>query len=1058
MTEPTFFLNAYAISANISLGTGNSNSACQLKLIEDPDNGYNIQLPEVGTACIFTAGDLSFGGVLQRKNYEESTSGLLWDVTLETPAKVLDGVSIILDTFQGDGYIAGNSTSLGTKNDTFTNQIKNVWNPFAVRENYDYGGIFGGSNINSFGYPAADLLTLLEEISREEHEFGGKISYGETEYTLDLTELKNVMPDNYRVKGPVTSLATIIADVAEASSVDYVVTIEGTTNSYGVITSDAKIKIKTIDKSEAPRLGVVDQKISDLKEEQRWISSASGQELSDSATQKIIVGGPATRYWRAKLSEGNIFPVWGKLDNTGVEARFLLSSPILSTSQFDSTQVPVILDSGRVYYATILEIWAAMAGREAWNAYNVMKGKPGIYARSKFNQELIQLIESGEATPLDLYDTVVRDATYLSLQNEDRDTQRIFDAIANVGNEYWGKQFLVKLPVEPGGISNNLKYVEEDKDYITSWEISSSAWVEDSPIDDISFYDSEGKLKTTATFLAADPELYDYSSFGVNYQLAFGGVATFNGVSVDNDIYWTRDPSGNVTAFALVTVPQVAYYGNETRADDGIFQLAKLVFGLDPDSEGAIFCKRSGYEGLKFTLPPVPTMPIEIGIPQSSTRYSYGPWYGATQLNGKAEIVSDTNLRPEVFGSTQLMNEAAESLAYVANTNVGAVENGVVQTIGLPEFDITDRFTSDGPYITGMSIDFSTSQITTQYTFNTYTKQGGKLEKYNYDRIANINKNTIRSLQELRELYTLPEFRQPFPKPPINRSVQADNILANGFTVFMQNFNPFTGKRSGAGLNSVQAAMIANSDSYSRSNTQKEQPIVDNSDNSESEEELTTSKPKSRDDVGLYGGGDHLAPTSKELSPNFSTAVSIDHSKNPEIKISDADQGLQGKDLNTRNRRPSKRVNTLADACPTLMSGWGFDVNGLPVPRGGQAGQFADDAGNDIKKNKRGPAEWRWHDKRGVWTGGNTILEGILTASIGAAASPLDPNTNGRMKVFRGEGWEFDSEDATGTAEEIVITNRDTSLSVDIDDANTDIYCMCIEINYEWRPVYVGCV
>jgi len=1060
MVESVKFLNTYVLSVSTSVGTGGNNSACQLRLIEDPDNGMNIEAPEVGTACIFKAGEFEFGGVFQRKNIDESTGGLIWDVVIETPAKVLDGVSVILDTFQGDGYNAGTSTSLGTKSETLTTQIDNVWNPFAIKENYDYGGDFGASNTNSFGYPAGDLLVLLEEISRGEHEFGGKINYGQTRYTLDLTELKEIVPSNYRVKGPVTSLANIISDIAEVSSVDYVVIVEGTTNEYGIVTSDAKIKIKTIDKSEAPELGVVEAKISDLKNEGRWTSSSSGQELSDSATQKVIVGGPATRYWRAQTSAGHIFPVWGKLKNTDVRNSYLISSPTSGTDQIDSVQIPVVLDSGEIYYSTPLEIWAAMAGREAWNAYNVMKGRPNIVARSRFNQNLIQLIESGEATALDLYNTIVRDSTYIEAQNEDTEIQRIFDAVANVGNEYWGKQFFVKLPVEPGGIGNNLKFVQEDRDYITSWEIASSAWIEDKPVNDISFYDGEGRIKPTATFPFADPTFYDYSALGVNYQLAFNGVSTFNGVSIDDDIYWANDLNGNTVPFALVTIPQVSYYGQETRKDDGIFQLAKFIFGLDPNSEGAHFVKKVGYENLKFTLPPLPVMPLEIGIPQKSNRYSYGPWYGSTQKNGKCEIVSDTNLRPEVFGSTSLMNEAAESLAYVANTNVGAVENGVVNTVGLPQYNFAERFTSKGPYITGMSMDFGTNGFTTQYTFNTYTKQGGKLEKYNYDRLANINKNTIRSLQEIRELYTLPEFNKPIPRPPINRQLKASaSQLYNGFTVFMQNYNPFTGRRNASGMDASQASENTDENSYGQDQKDEKHPTQEiSSGGTESEEKLTTSKPKGRDDVGLFGQNNHLAPTSAELSPNFSTAVSIDHSSDPKIKISDVEDGISGKDLNTRNRQPSKTVNTLANAYPTLVSGWGFDVNGLPVPRGDEAGQFAEGAGNDIKKNKRGPLDLKWHDKRSVWTGGNTVVEGVLTSSISAPSDPFTPTTDGRLKIFRGEGWEFDSEVSTGTAEEVVITNRDTSLSVDIDQADGEVYCMCMEINYEWRPVYVGCV
>ena len=38
------------------------------------------------------------------------------------------------------------------------------------------------------------------------------------------------------------------------------------------------------------------------------------------------------------------------------------------------------------------------------------------------------------------------------------------------------------------------------------------------------------------------------------------------------------------------------------------------------------------------------------------------------------------------------------------------------------------------------------------------------------------------------------------------------------------------------------------------------------------------------------------------------------------------------------------------------------------------------------------------------------------------------------------------------TTEYITITNRDPSLS-----ANAGTYCIALDINYEWRPIYIGC-
>lgn len=1039
------FLNAYILELDSSLGFGSNSSSCQIRLIEDPEEGYNFTPPETGSACIITAGEFEFGGILQRKNYEQSTSGFIWDVVLEGPSKILDGVAVVLDDFQGTEYIPGTSTSLGSSTFDLTNQVTNVWNPFAVRENFSYGGIFGGSNVNSFGFPASDLLGLLEEISRGEHEFGGKIEFGENQYTLDLTDLRNIVSENYRIKGPVQSLASIIQDVCDTLVVDYTFVIEGTTNSLGVITSDAKIKIKIIDKNKQAELGIVNQKIDDLKTEGKWISSSSGQELSNSVTKKIAIGGPATRYWRASLGQGQIFPIWGKLRNGQY-----LTSAMPTLENIDELQIPVVLEDGSRYEATPLEIWAAMAGRDAWDAYKIMKGETGIASRSAISQSIIDSIDKAEASPIDLYNTQVRrtelDAAYLGAERENERIQKIFNAVANVGNEFWGTKFFVLIPVESGGITNNLKFLQEDKDYISSWEIAGSAWVEDKPFTDIAFYDSEGKLKPTATYQIADTRTTDYSALGSDYGVGFGGLSTHS-VNIEDEIYWRQDLNGNITAMVAVSVPQVSYYPEETRKDDGIFQLAKIIFGVDPDSEGAYFAKSAGYEGLKFTLPPIPIAPLEIGIPQVSTRYTYGPWYNSFSDKGKTEVIVDENLRPEVFGSTAGMNQAANSLAYVGSVDLGSIENGVINTVGLPEYNIAERFTSSGPYITSISINFSTSGFTTEYVFNTYTPERGKLAKYNFDRIANINRNNIRFAQEIRDLYQLPAL----PKPEIRRAINRDirEPLYNGFSVFMQTFNPFTNEVSSSLVDPATASgSIHDKDNQYISEIGNDKaPVEIRKDGIEGEDDeaplANKAVPQSDQDTGLFSGG-NVGPTSKELNPFFT------HDENHNgVGLADDPE-----DINLKKQKPVSKVKTVADRYPRWMAGWGFDLDGLPVPNSTPdepGSKFASNAGTDRTKWKNGPLLWAWDEDRQGWSGSRQIVEGLLSAAITAPTSPLSPTSDGRMVIYRGQGWNVSE------AEEIVLTNRDTSLSVDYSEGD-EIYIMAMRINREWRVVYVGCV
>jgi len=62
---------------------------------------------------------------------------------------------------------------------------------------------------------------------------------------------------------------------------------------------------------------------------------------------------------------------------------------------------------------------------------------------------------------------------------------------------------------------------------------------------------------------------------------------------------------------------------------------------------------------------------------------------------------------------------------------------------------------------------------------------------------------------------------------------------------------------------------------------------------------------------------------------------------------------------------------------PMVVTGWGFDLNGNPVPADtGDNTKFASGAFSDMSNWKSGPVDLRWDDERKVWAagGGNTEI------------------------------------------------------------------------------------
>lgn len=85
---------------------------------------------------------------------------------------------------------------------------------------------------------------------------------------------------------------------------------------------------------------------------------------------------------------------------------------------------------------------------------------------------------------------------------------------------------------------------------------------------------------------------------------------------------------------------------------------------------------------------------------------------------------------------------------------------------------------------------------------------------------------------------------------------------------------------------------------------------------------------------------------------------------NPESFVFDQDFEIRGK-------AETSNVRSLGLRSPLVLSGWGFDVDGSPVPSSG--GGIHPDAFWNPKLWKTGPVDLRWDDDRKVWTGGNQV-------------------------------------------------------------------------------------
>jgi hypothetical protein len=241
--KPIFMFGAYVANISVSIGWGGQGGSLQATLVEDPANGVVIpkengeldgtgnpfygdpSSPSTGTPCFFVLGEFYFGGIFQRWTYkEDAVNGRTYDIILESPSKLMDGVQFIIENFNGatDAFANqynqyqsstnafgggnqslfhatyGNTKSRQNRNGTATNiyNLFGYWeNPFLGYNEAEGSDLFGDGNsnnpkqvyqnfgasgFNSSGTSILKLLVAADELMKTEttNAFGGGIQFG----------------------------------------------------------------------------------------------------------------------------------------------------------------------------------------------------------------------------------------------------------------------------------------------------------------------------------------------------------------------------------------------------------------------------------------------------------------------------------------------------------------------------------------------------------------------------------------------------------------------------------------------------------------------------------------------------------------------------------------------------------------------------------------------------------------------------------------------------------------------------------------------------------------
>lgn len=1099
-------------SVSSSVGWGGNSSTCDLVLVEDPENDYRWNPPEVGSACYFQYKGFYFGGIFTRWTYSNTTSGRTYKVLLESPAKLLDGVQVIMDGFEGteynfDGGDRYNRFRPSSQNPNITTEVNNVYNALGHFENYTFGGLFGRADTNSVGFPARKLLETIQLLSCPEENldaaFAHNCVFGEQEYyKIDLSKLIAVAPDNYRFSGTTQNLNSLISDVTELVQNDYFVTVvandedtlldeDGLPKQGGDILLDPVITIETIDKGEAPTAGVVEALVDGFTTGGSLMSSSVGQELTDDTTQKIVLGGPASRMvTRQTIQTG--FPIWAKKSDS--KYMFDFQQNRTSLSYQDRNKIPVWVDPFSFfsdYEATVFELRMATGGRDSWQTFKVFESvAKGTYEDDpwcvdiEIDEGTLQALAAGNRGAMSLASTSLITAkkgfdleyaeNYIKTAKEY--TDKIWAAVQNTANNFYGKMFALEMPEEPGGVQNNIRFITEDQKYETSWEAVDSAYDNANRFRDVAFFDNSGRTKTYVEWSYSP--LRDFSVLGSQYAGYSGNMFAQNtdtlanigrgvastGCSIEKSAYFFN-VRGPMRPFVVMNAgTQIKEYDKITTPDFGLTVLANYFFNIYIPPENYM---GPGKPNTQIAIPPNIVPPFSFGVAQQSNRYVWGPWIGG-ELKGKSEVISDDSLVPESFGGVDLMNQAGEALAKVGNAALAATETGYVELAEFPAYNIAERFAGGGPYVTDMSFTIDSGGFKTTYKFNTWTPQFGKLAKYNIDRIARINKASLELAKRERDRITKRPFLPIKQESRMEEFVKRQNRQSMGFSL-AQIFPPggnFAGTSEVSTMNISDAAAqaTANPEKFNRmagnSEDAKMVPVETRKDKSGENEEMSSLEKVEVSDEPEGG----VLPSAEEADPVFSTAVHGDdgtemmNNNHDNAIVSAIDDNptsnFNPEKMEESERRSVNRVRYMAYKLPMTGQGWGWDIAYNPVPNiDGDLRSHDPNFQKNPKLMKSGPIRFLWDKERKVWSGGPEILCGTLATDITAAPSVLSPS-NFTVNVLRKTSEEKGNGALEDLGEVVTCYNRDVNLTA---TAGENVFVIVARLNYEWTPLWVSC-
>lgn len=263
----TLFLGASIVKFSANAGWNANASELTVELVEDPRRStklyYNsycnpsihtgpdrFNPPPLGSPVYFKYGTFSFAGIIQNWVERNSTDGKLYTVRITSPHDILEGSTVILDSYTGSvfgvpnmlnvfGYLEDFGTSLST-----TKRI-GIDSDIEIIVGYLPASGFGGASQNTVGLPWREIREGLAYIinamsianmsasnfnpmtNADWLRYGTRLSLVGYDYLYDILSLPS-LDFAFRFSEESISLLDLTSKVCEYTSCDYILDLQMT--------------------------------------------------------------------------------------------------------------------------------------------------------------------------------------------------------------------------------------------------------------------------------------------------------------------------------------------------------------------------------------------------------------------------------------------------------------------------------------------------------------------------------------------------------------------------------------------------------------------------------------------------------------------------------------------------------------------------------------------------------------------------------------------------------------------------------------------------------------